>query len=148
MECFVLIYVDLYFKAQISAFPWIDITSLRLFAIGIIHQYFSVLSPPLAFNQRLPKIVSMMRTIDSFDDEDILTNFRFQNKDQLRRVLICFQMPEFLRNRVGNKFRSEELFLVVLYYLHYPQLSTNLSFRTIFGWPAWKVKMGAKLFFK
>ena len=123
----------------------------KILQICIIYaalQYYDIISAPAAINIPLPKIVSRCRTLDSFSDEDFPLNFRFRSKDQLRRLLVAFQMPTHLRDNYGHKFYIEELLLIVLFYLHYPQSSTDLSFKEIFGWPYWRVNIGVKLFFK
>ena len=86
-------------------------SSLRVLGVWILYQYYKLLSPPKELNLPLPKIISLMRNIDSFEDEDIPPNFRFRNKEQLKRLMQCFQMPEFLRGQYGHKFRMEELLL-------------------------------------
>ena len=41
------------------------------------------------------KVLRLHRTIESFPDEDILPNFRFKTKDQLRKLLVGFRFLSF-----------------------------------------------------
>ena len=76
---------------------------------------------------KLPRVLCLHRTKDSFTDqdihffflknfnfknEDIQRNFRFCNKEQLRRDIVCFQLPERFRSMYRHVFRAEELLLV------------------------------------
>jgi hypothetical protein len=46
----------------------------------------------------------------------------------------------------NNKFDSEELMLVTLYYMHCPVSTTDMTFPVLFGWNHTKVVKGIKLF--
>ena len=121
---------------------------VKAFLAYMIFNYYQIILAPNELNRTLPKIISLHRNIESFDDEDYPANFRFRNREQLKLLIRCFQMPECMKDNHGHKFITEELLLVVLYYLHFPQVTTDLSFKLIFGWPYWKVSIGVRLFFK
>jgi len=121
---------------------------VKVFLLYAVTSYYQILLAPDELNFRLPKVKNRHRNIQSFDDEDFPTNFRFLSKEQIRLLIRCFQMPEIMRDSYGHKFITEELFLVVLYYLHFPQVTTDLSFKAIFGWPYWKVNLGVRIFLK
>ena len=59
----------------------------------------------------LPLIGRTYRTIDSFEDTEIRQLFRFENKDQLHRLLIGFRFPKEIKSTVGNKFSGEKVLL-------------------------------------
>ena len=105
-----------------------------------------IILPPAELHAKLPPVIDLHRTIDSFRDEEIPNNFRFRSKSQLSKLIRCFQMPELLRSTQGHVFKSEELLLVTLFRFHCPCITTDATFKQIFGWTDWKVSMGVKLF--
>jgi len=122
------------------------IAPLKMLMAHLYKEYWDIIGAPDSINMNLPRIISLHRSIDSFIDEDIPNNFRFSSKEQLRRLIVCFQMPDEFRSKYRHVFRCEELLLVVLFYLHFPHSSTDLTFKSIFGWDSWKVNLGVKLF--
>lgn len=99
---------------------------------------------PIRYTSQLPPLVCP-RTIDSFNEEEISDKFRFQQKSQLKRLLVGFQFPLWLVDeKTGHRFLSEEALLVSLYRLHRP---TKLSdFMEIFGMPYHRVSRCFNLF--
>ena len=143
-----LIEVSLLYKALSSR---IDedgerIDKIKAIIIMISNEIDEVIRVPATLYDRLPRVVNSSRTLDSFSDEEIPTNFRFRDKDQIRRLLTAFCCPQYIMSKFGHKFLTEELFLVTLFRMHYPGLSTDATYRSIFGWPYWKVSMGVILF--
>jgi hypothetical protein len=63
------------------------------------------------FHQPLPRIERKYRTIDSFEETEVRQLFRFESKEQLRRLLQGFRFPEQMISSVGNKFTGEEVLL-------------------------------------
>jgi nuclease HARBI1 len=83
--------------------------------------------------RKLPKIHRVNIQINDLQDNFIYTHFRFHNKEQLRRLLECFQFPDFLRSSNGLKFSKDEVLLCGLYRLHFPNRYYDIGWMTIFG---------------
>jgi hypothetical protein len=86
----------------------------------LLHEALLLDSAPAELFNALPKIRKLTVTIDSFDDEEIPIYFRFDNKDQLRRLVSGFKFPIEFKLKYGHKFTGEEVLLVGLYRLHRP----------------------------
>jgi len=110
-------------------------------------EFRSIIRVPYRLNEPLPKVKSLNRRISSFDDMLYQPNFRFKSQLQVHQLIICFRMPTWLFSKWGHRFHIEELLLVVLFYLHYPEITTDMTFECIFGWPSYKVNLGIKIFF-
>ena len=134
-----------YKARKLLEYAFSAIERIRKLIIKCCVFYDYILEPPKELNQRLPRIISESRTIDSFADEDIPANFRFRDKEQLRTLFRCFQLPDHIISASGHVFNSEELLLVTLFRLHAPGVATDLTFKRIFGWPEWKVYKGFNL---
>ena len=83
--------------------------------------------------KKLNKIARKRITIEDLVDENIPTNFRFHNRDQLRRLFICFRFPNILTSENGAIFSGQEVFLSGLFRLHVPNRFCDESWQTIFG---------------
>ena len=82
---------------------------------------------------KVPKLIRRHRTIDSFRDEEILPFFRFKTKEQLHRLRIGFRFPKFLRTNKREKFSGEEVLLVGLKRLSFPNRTYEKHWQTDFG---------------
>ena len=60
----------------------------------------------------VPKVVQRKRTIDSFDDCDILKFFIFESKGQLRLLYTGWRFPAHFRAPSRDTFTGEDVFLV------------------------------------
>ena len=97
-------------------------------------------------NIALTKLESKHRTIDSFSDEDLPGSFRFHTKDQLHALVTGFQIPEKMTSTEGCVFSGEECLLVFLYRLRRPTTTTDLAFKTIFGFRNTRVSICVRTF--
>lgn len=86
-----------------------------------------------AINDPLVHIARRRRTIDSFTDEDIRLYFRFQNRNQMRRVKEAFRFPPVMISNCGVKFTGEEVLLCGIYRLAYPNRLGYDGWINIFG---------------
>ena len=118
--------------------------ALRILCGLLYKKYRDIIRSPDELNNPLSRIVSKNRTIEYFEEEDCFRNFRF-NKSQLKDLIQYFQMPIKLYSEYRHVFCTEELLLVVLFYLHYPCNTIDLTFKEIFGWDSWKVNLGVKI---
>lgn len=101
-----------------------------------------IVAAPRELEDKLPKIRSLRRTINSFADEEIPVYFRFRTKGQLHRLMDRFKIPEIIKiTKTGNIFNGEEFLLVALYRLHQPTTISDGSFRTLFGFGHTAVSM-------
>ena len=74
-------------------------------------------------------------TVDGLEDERISNNFRFDSKEQLRRLFNGFQFPKEFITSSRHKLTGEEVFLFGLFRLHSsPAAMTEESVRTLFGY--------------
>jgi len=96
----------------------------------------------------LPLIGRTYRTIDSFEDTEIRQLFRFENKDQLHRLLIGFRFPKEIKSTVGNKFSGEEVLLCGIYRLHSVNVLGDAGWQAIFGMVQSVATMACTLFFE
>jgi hypothetical protein len=97
-------------------------------------------------NEKLEKIVSRNRTIDSFADEDIPLYFRFRSKQQLHRLKQGFHFPATFRCSSGHAFTADEVLLVGLYRLHRPTTLGDACWKEVFGFSYTRVSLCFKLF--
>jgi hypothetical protein len=95
--------------------------------------YHRLVTPSPILGLRLPKLTRHHRTIDSLNDEDIPIYFRFRSKDQLRRLLVGFKFPDFVRLCNNHLFTGDEILLVSLYRFHRPVTCSDYIFRVFFG---------------
>ena len=79
------------------------------------------------------KITRRYRTINSFADEEILPYFRFKTKEQLHRLCTGFRFPKILRTEKREKFTGEEVLLVGLKRLSYPNRTYEKHWEYDFG---------------
>jgi len=122
-----------------------NVSTLKILFAYLYKQYRDIIRAPEELNNPLTRVLSRNRSIDSFEEEDYIRNFRF-SKNQLKDIIKFFQMPVKLYSQYRHVFCSEELLLVVLFYLHYPCNTIDLTFKEIFGWDSWKVNLGVKIF--
>jgi hypothetical protein len=92
------------------------------------------------------KIESKHRTIDSFDDQYIKSNFRFRNKEQLKVLFKLLDFPEIFYGQYGHKYFGEQVFLLGLYRLSRPLAASDEAYRNIFGYDSDKVIKMFKIF--
>ena len=97
----------------------------------------------------LPPIQRRYRTIDSFEETDIRQLFRFETKDQLKRLVRGFRFPSEMRSegQGGNKFTGEEVLLCGLFRLHSVNSLGDSSWQAVFGMVQSVASIACKLFF-
>lgn len=79
------------------------------------------------------KPVRKWRTIDSFSEDNILPYFRFKTKQQLHRLRVGFRIPDILRTDKREKFTGDEVLLVGLRRLAFPNRTFETFWETDFG---------------
>jgi hypothetical protein len=97
------------------------------------------------FTIKLPSVVNLKRSINSFNDTDIPILFRFRDKSQLHRLIAGFNFPDS-SSIGGYRFSGEELLLCGLYRLHSPNTLGDLNWQNLFGWTQSKRSYGFKEF--
>ena len=112
----------------------------RAYRRFLLLSYLRLINPD-AMNRALTRFESRHRTIDSFADVDIPGAFRFKNKDQLRRLMQCLQIPAKLVSRERCAFGGEEALLVTLYRLRRPTTVTDIAFKELFGFSYQRVSL-------
>eukprot|EP01041_Mallomonas_annulata_P009436 gene9436-19600_t len=90
-------------------------------------------------NAPLPRIYGRNRTIDSFNDLEIHTYFRFNSKLQLHQLMDAFRIPQKVTLKSRHVFLGEELLLVTLFRLHSPNSACDAAFVEVFGFEASRV---------
>ena len=95
-------------------------------------QYETILKPPAELNEPPAKLYKRNVKIEDYTDEEIPLYFRFQNKEQLYKLLEGFQFPTQIKpNSKGHKFSPQEVLLVSLFRLSFP--TTLTIARLLFG---------------
>jgi len=64
--------------------------SLKCLVALLYKEYWDLVRAPYSLNMKLPKVLCLHRTIDSFNDENIQRNLRFSSKERLRSIIACF----------------------------------------------------------
>jgi len=116
-----LIFIHEQLKRRAANVPSHELTDLTLLLkereFELICTYDELISVNPALNRKINRTKSLNRTINSFDDEHIISNFRFRNKEQLQRLLTGFEFPEEFVGPYGHTYKGEEVLLVGLYRL-------------------------------
>ena len=87
--------------------------------------------------------------VDQFADADIEANFRFRSKAQLYKFIECFQFPEWMRSsKSRNVFHREEVVLLGLFRMSYPNKEDSLAYKQIFGFKYHQVSKCFQVFIK
>ena len=103
-------------------------------------QYQTLMTPNPELFLKLPEIRSRHRTIESFTDSEIVSYFRFRDRQQLRTLCSGFQFPDIMRCcHSRHKFSGEEVLLVGLYRMSHCSRYDDGGFREIFGFDYQKV---------
>ena len=83
---------------------------------------------------KLPEIRSRHRTIETFTDIDIVSYFRFRDRQLLLTLCSGFQFPDIMRCcHSKHKFAGEEVLLVGLYRITHCFRYDDGGFREIFA---------------
>jgi hypothetical protein len=85
-------------------------------------------------------------TIDSLNDVEVPINYRFKNKEQLRRLFNGFRFPPILRTLKREKFTGEEVFLCGIRRLSFPNRTVESYWKQDFGFTHQEVSKAFKLF--
>jgi hypothetical protein len=93
----------------------------------------SILAVPGGLITPLPKVLSKNVTIDSLVENDILQNFRFRNKAQLKDLLKGLDFDDFYRDFQNHVFTGEEILLSGLFRLHAKNNLGDESWKGLFG---------------
>lgn len=81
----------------------------------------------------LPIVERKYITIDSLKEDTISHYFRFKSKEDLKRLFLGFQFSELYTTRNGHKYFGEEVFLIGLYRLHFPNTTGDVMYLEMFG---------------
>jgi hypothetical protein len=85
-------------------------------------------------------------TIDFLNDVEVPINYRFKNKEQLRRLFNGFRFPPVLRTLKREKFTGEEVFLCGIRRLSFPNRTVESYWKQDFGFTHQEVSKAFKLF--
>jgi hypothetical protein len=99
-------------------------------------QMWRIIKPPPEATEKLSSIKRAdggKISIDKLVDDDIRELYRFESKQQLYDLLEGFQFPETLRSKNGNVYTREEVLLLGLYRLHFPNKFTHYHYKVEFG---------------
>ena len=105
-----------------------------------VYKIYKILDPT-DLNSRIPRILNLNRTIDSFLDSNIPIYFRFRNKEQLKRLIVGFRIPDFVYVAETHKFSAEEILLIGLYRLHVPNTLGDAVWQHVFGQSYTRISM-------
>ncbi len=98
------------------------------------------------FFDHLPKILNKHLTIDSLEDWEIPSLFRFRSKSQLYRLLNGFRFRDFYHASNRYRFSGEEILLAGLFRLSHITTLGDLSWRNLFGWSQAKCSCAFPIF--
>jgi hypothetical protein len=119
---------------------------LKFLFLAFTAFYINLSTPHPSLNLPLRKIVSRQRTIDSFEDSEIPIYFRFRSKEQLHKLIKCFQFPEFFTPDDGHVFHREEVLLFGIYRLSHLSSLYDPAYVELFGHDGIRVSKIFKLF--
>jgi hypothetical protein len=124
------------------------LSDLDTYYEGLIQEIKEIEAVDPKINDPLPPIQRKYRTIDSFEETEILQLFRFESKDQLHRLFNRFRFPnEIKHGSQGNKFSGEEVMLCGIFRLHSVNTLVDTSWESIFGMLQSVASTACKLFF-
>jgi len=78
--------------------------------------------------------------------ENILENFRFRSKEQLRRLYVGLRFEPTYRDSVNNCFSGEEILLAGLYRFHAKNHLGDAGWQVLFGWRQPRASSAVKIF--
>ena len=99
-------------------------------------------------NDPLPPIDRKFRTINSFEDTEIRQLFRFENKEQLNRLVTGFRFPTKMPGPQRHKFSGEEILLCGIYRLHSVNVLGDAGWVEVFGMVQSVASYACNLFFE
>jgi hypothetical protein len=119
---------------------------LKFLFVAYTAHFLYLTEPNPALNMPLRRIVSRQRMIDSFHDDEIPLYFRFRSKEQLHKLLQCFQFPEFMKSDDGHIFHREEVLLIGIYRLSHLSCTDDPVYSELFGHDGIRVSKIFKIF--
>jgi len=89
-----------------------NVSTLKILFAYLYKQYRDIIRAPEELNNPLTRVLSRNRSIDSFEEEDYIRNFRF-SKNQLKDIIKFFQMPVKLYSQYRHVFCSDSIYIIL-----------------------------------
>ena len=100
---------------------------------SLYRQYTAITTPTLLMNGPLRVMFRTHVRICHFPLDIFNSNFRFDQPEDLMRIMCGLKFPVWMTCKSGHIFHREEVFCCGLYRLHAPSETTNYSYELIFG---------------